>query len=76
MSWSGCPFCKKAKALLSELGAQYTALELDTMGAEGKALRAELAKVRAARAAKRGAACCCAGRRRPARGIQWHCTPS
>lgn len=45
-SWSGCPFCKKAKALLSDVGAQYTALELDTMGQEGKAMRAELAKVR------------------------------
>jgi hypothetical protein len=44
-SWSGCPFCKKAKALLSDLGVQYTAVELDTLGSEGKALRAELAKV-------------------------------
>jgi glutaredoxin 3 len=44
-SWSGCPFCKNAKALLSDMGAKYTALELDTMGAEGKAIRAELAQV-------------------------------
>lgn len=44
-SWSGCPFCKKAKGLLSELGAQYTAVELDTLGEEGKAIRAELAKM-------------------------------
>lgn len=44
-SWTGCPFCKKAKALLSELKADYLAVELDTMGEEGKALRAELAKV-------------------------------
>lgn len=44
-SWSGCPFCKKAKALLQEVGAEFTAIELDTMGAEGKAMRAELAKM-------------------------------
>eukprot|EP00775_Hariotina_reticulata_P004876 gene4876-5121_t len=44
-SWSGCPFCKNAKALLSDLGAQYTALELDTLGQEGKAIRAELAEM-------------------------------
>ena len=44
-SWSGCPFCKKAKAILDDTGAKYTALELDTMGAEGKAMRAELAKL-------------------------------
>lgn len=45
-SWSGCPFCKNAKALLSDVGAQFTAVELDTLGAEGKAIRAELAMVR------------------------------
>lgn len=44
-SWSGCPFCKNAKALLSDVGADFTALELDTMGQEGKAIRAELAQV-------------------------------
>lgn len=43
-SWSGCPFCKKAKAALSEMGAQYTALELDTIP-DGKAIRAELTKM-------------------------------
>lgn len=48
-SWSGCPFCKNAKALLSDLGAQYTALELDSLGQEGKAIRAELAEVPAAK---------------------------
>eukprot|EP00877_Chromochloris_zofingiensis_P006705 jgi/Chrzof1/2288/Cz11g09280.t1 len=42
-SWTGCPFCKNAKALLSDLGAKYTAVELDTMD-DGKAIRAELAK--------------------------------
>ncbi|KAI7842755.1 hypothetical protein COHA_003504 [Chlorella ohadii] len=42
-SWSGCPFCKRAKAVLDATGAKYTALELDQM-ADGKALRAELAK--------------------------------
>jgi glutaredoxin 3 len=41
-SWSGCPFCKKAKAVLDAAGARYTALELDEL-ADGKALRAELA---------------------------------
>lgn len=46
-SWSGCPFCKKAKALLDELGTSYTALELDTMP-DGRALRAELAEARCA----------------------------
>lgn len=44
-SWSGCPFCKKAKQLLTDVGAKYTALELDTLP-DGKALRAELAQVR------------------------------
>jgi hypothetical protein len=44
-SWSGCPFCKNAKGLLSDLGAAYTAVELDTLGDEGKAIRAELAQV-------------------------------
>lgn len=28
-----------------QVGAKFTAVELDTMGAEGKAMRAELAKV-------------------------------
>ena len=44
-SWSGCPFCKKGKAVLDAAGARYTALELDQMGAEGKAIRAELARM-------------------------------
>lgn len=43
---SGCPFCKNAKGLLADLGADFTALELDTLGADGKAIRAELAEVR------------------------------
>ena len=30
-SWSGCPFCKRAKAVLDATGAKYTALELDQM---------------------------------------------
>ncbi|GAB4819097.1 hypothetical protein N2152v2_006143 [Parachlorella kessleri] len=42
-SWSGCPYCKKAKALLDEVGAKYTALELDQID-DGKAIRAELAR--------------------------------
>jgi hypothetical protein len=44
-SWSGCPFCKNAKGLLSDLGANYKAVELDTLGDDGKAIRAELAQV-------------------------------
>jgi glutaredoxin len=44
-SWSGCPFCKNAKALLADLGTDFTALELDTLGQEGKQIRAELAAV-------------------------------
>jgi glutaredoxin len=47
-SWSGCPFCKNAKALLADVGADFTALELDTIGQEGKQIRAELAAVSAA----------------------------
>ena len=43
-SFSSCPFCKKAKKILDDAGAKYTAIELDQMGAEGKALRAELAE--------------------------------
>lgn len=42
---SGCPFCKNAKGLLADVGADFTALELDTLGQEGKAIRAELAEV-------------------------------
>lgn len=42
---SGCPFCKNAKALLTDVGADFLALELDTLGQEGKAIRAELAEV-------------------------------
>jgi glutaredoxin 3 len=44
-SWTGCPFCKNAKALLTDVGAQFTAVELDTLGQEGKAIRAELAEM-------------------------------
>jgi glutaredoxin 3 len=43
-SWTTCPFCVKAKALLTETGAKFTAIELDKMP-EGKALRVELAKL-------------------------------
>lgn len=43
-SWLSCPFCKRAKALLDDLGVKYQVLELDQMGKEGSALRAELAK--------------------------------
>lgn len=43
-SWTGCPFCKNAKALLDSKGAKYTAVELNTMD-EGNAIRAQLAEV-------------------------------
>lgn len=36
--------CGDTQALLSDVGAEFTALELDTLGAEGKAIRAELAE--------------------------------
>ena len=44
-SWTGCPFCKNAKALLDSKGAKYTAVELNTMD-DGNAIRAQLAEVR------------------------------
>lgn len=57
-SWSFCPFCVRAKELLDEVGAVYTAIELDQMegsdgstnvlftpGYKGNAYRAELAKM-------------------------------
>ncbi|KAK9829694.1 hypothetical protein WJX72_007403 [[Myrmecia] bisecta] len=43
-SWTFCPFAQKAKGLLSQLGAQYAAVELDKVP-DGKALRAELIKM-------------------------------
>lgn len=42
-SQTSCPFCQKSKDLLKELGATYTTVEVDTMGAEGYAIRVELA---------------------------------
>ncbi len=44
-SWTGCPYCKQAKSLLKEVGAKFTPVELDQMGDEGRAIRAELSKV-------------------------------
>lgn len=44
-SFSRCPFCKRAKELLDTKGVTYKAVELDQMGKEGYAIRAELAKV-------------------------------
>ena len=43
-SWTGCPYCKRAKALLSDVGAKFIAVELDNMS-DGKAIRAVLGKV-------------------------------
>ena len=43
-SQTSCPYCKKAKALLAEVGARPTVVELDALGAEGHAMRVELGK--------------------------------
>ena len=43
-SWTGCPFCKNAKALLDSKNAKYKAVELNTMD-DGNAIRAQLAEV-------------------------------
>lgn len=43
-SWTRCPFCLNAKALLDSKGAKYTAVELDKMD-DGNAIRAQLAEV-------------------------------
>lgn len=56
-SFSTCPFCVRAKALLDELGAEYEVLELNQMGPEGMQLRAELAEARGAEGGGTGYAC-------------------
>ena len=43
-SWTFCPFAKRAKGLLTELGATFTAVEMDQI-ADGKAIKAELGMV-------------------------------
>lgn len=43
-SWTFCPFAKRAKGLLTELGARFHAVELDQL-ADGRALKAELGMV-------------------------------
>jgi len=43
-SWTRCPFCKNAKALLDDIGARYVAVELDTMD-DGNAIRSQLAEM-------------------------------
>lgn len=42
-SFTSCPFCKKAKALLTAKGAAFSVLELDE-DADGAALRAQLGR--------------------------------
>lgn len=42
-SFSTCPFCKNAKALLDDMNVKYTAIELNEVEG-GMAIRAELAK--------------------------------
>lgn len=44
-SWRTCPFCVNAKKLLTEMGADFKAVELDQSTSEGKAIRAELGQV-------------------------------
>ena len=44
LSFTTCPFCLQAKSVLDRAGANYKVLELDSMGKEGYALRAELAE--------------------------------
>jgi glutaredoxin 3 len=43
-SWTFCPFAKRAKQLLTEMGVKFTAVELDQIEG-GPALRAELIKL-------------------------------
>ena len=42
--WTFCPFARRAKELLAELGADFKAVELNELP-QGPALRAELIKV-------------------------------
>lgn len=45
-SFTTCPFCRKAKDTLDELGINYSALELDELeGNQGNELRASLGKL-------------------------------
>jgi thiol-disulfide isomerase/thioredoxin len=45
-SQTSCPYCKKSKELLAQLGARdVRVVEVDALGAEGHAVRAELAKL-------------------------------
>jgi glutaredoxin len=37
-----CPFCTKAKELLTSLGAKYKVVEVDALGEDGFAYRVEL----------------------------------
>lgn len=43
-SFTTCPFCIKAKAILDEKGAKYTVVELD-QEKDGKAIRAEMGEL-------------------------------
>ena len=45
LSFTTCPFCLKAKDVLNRAGANYKVIELDTIGKEGYAFRAELAEM-------------------------------
>ena len=45
-SWPTCPFCVKAKDLLTDIGADFQAIELNQGTTEGRAIRAELGQVR------------------------------
>lgn len=37
-----CPYCQKAKELLTSLGAKYKVVEVDALGKDGFAYRVEL----------------------------------
>jgi len=43
-SFSTCPFCVKSKEALDILGVKFSAVEVDQMGIQGLAIRAELAQ--------------------------------
>ena len=43
-SFTTCPYCIKAKAILDEKGAKYTVVELDKER-DGKAIRAEMGEM-------------------------------
>lgn len=45
LSFTNCPYCKKAKEILNESGAVYETMELDKMPSGGLEFRSELAQI-------------------------------